>query len=131
MTFIVGFCEIHGWNRSCNGTNIYKLFSFREVIILYSIFSQAKQTLKISVLKAMEDRKDILFGQFSPELTKKDKDKAWDEIFKTAKEILQLDEKKNTQYFRDVIWQNWRRLAVVKIKSLQLFNDDLGAATLI
>lgn len=92
---------------------------FEKFIILYSIFSQAKQALKISVLKAMEDRKDILFGHLSAELTKKDKDKAWDEIFRTAKDILQLDEKKNTQYFRDVIWQNWRRLAVVKIKSIQ------------
>lgn len=77
-------------------------------------FSQAKKASKITVLRAMEDQKDILFGQFSSTLSKQDKDRAWEEIFEKAKEVLKLDDKKNCQYFRDVMWQNWRRSALVK-----------------
>lgn len=63
----------------------------------------------------MEDRKDILFGQFSRKITKPVKDEAWNEISEMAKKLSVLKEGKNAQYFRDTVWQNWRRKAVVNL----------------
>lgn len=75
---------------------------------------QSRNSAKISVLKAIENEKDILFGQFSSTLTKQDKDKAWEKIFEIAKHVMELDDTKKCQYLRDVMWQNWRRSAMVR-----------------
>lgn len=63
----------------------------------------------------IEDRKNILFGQFSSKLSKNDKDKAWDEICRNAQQLNCIDKNRQTPYFRDVTWQNWRRLSLVHL----------------
>lgn len=75
--------------------------------------SQAPDANKVSVLKAIEERKNVLFGQFTSKLMKPEKNTAWNEISELAKQLSVMKQDKSAQYFRDVVWQNWRRTALV------------------
>lgn len=73
---------------------------------------------KVTILKLILENKDTLFGQFSESLTKVDKERKWNEIADEAKALGVMGSGKAWSYLRDIIWQNWRRRAVVSLVNL-------------
>ena len=69
--------------------------------------------MKVQVLTLIRDKKDVLFGKFSSRLTKKDKDKAWEEVGEEAKALGVIGQERDAAYLRDTTWQNWRKRALV------------------
>lgn len=70
---------------------------------------------KIAFLKAIEERKDTIFGAFSATLTNKDKEKAWKEI--QAETLAQGFSKysgKAWNKLRDECWQDLRKATLRK-----------------
>jgi hypothetical protein len=74
---------------------------------------------KITILKLINDNKEILFGKFSSSLTHEIKTKKWMEITEKAKAIGIYE--KDWKYLRDTTWQNWRKRTIVSIISICIF----------
>lgn len=71
---------------------------------------------KVKVLQMIRDRKDILFGQFSPKVTKIDKTEAWDTITEEAKSLGVIPSNKDSSYIKDTYWQNLRKRTMKKVE---------------
>lgn len=71
---------------------------------------------KISILKKMREKKNVLFSQFSAEVTKSDKAREWQEICNFAKSISVVKPEKGWEYIRDVFWPNIRKGTMVSNK---------------
>lgn len=71
----------------------------------------------MTLLKAIEEQKDILFGKFSDKLSKVNKDEAWQGVAELARQLSVMKSHQSVEYFRNTIWQNWRRKAIVRFQS--------------
>uniref|UniRef100_A0A914HPS2 Regulatory protein zeste n=1 Tax=Globodera rostochiensis TaxID=31243 RepID=A0A914HPS2_GLORO len=70
---------------------------------------------RLIVVQLARTKKDVLFGQFNPSLTKRMKEQAWESVRQEA--IAAGAEglaKKDWQYVRDSIWQAAQRDAKAK-----------------
>lgn len=75
-----------------------------------------KAKSKIRVLEMIRNQRETLFGAFSPQLTKVDKNEAWDNIAEEAAKLgLIPTENKSPTYIRDTFWQNVRKRTLKKI----------------
>jgi len=73
---------------------------------------------KIAFLKAIEERKDTIFGAFSATLTNKDKEKAWKEIqSETLAQGFTKYSEKEWKKLRDECWQDLRKATLRKFDS--------------
>lgn len=87
-----------------------------------------QRKLKLCVLERVKEKKAVLFGQFSPSLTKEMRSKAWIEIGTYAKSIGVLPNGKEASYIRDVWWPNVRKLSMVsKFRFLPDLLSEEGA----
>ena len=79
-----------------------------------------KKAEKIEFLKKVLERKQILFGSFSPTLTAKDKERNWknirDELIAKGSSLAANDWKK----LSTVTWQYCRRSTVAKIDNRKI-----------
>lgn len=73
--------------------------------------------LKSAMLQKIKENKDILFGQFSDTLTKKDKSEGWKEMFEFAISIGAVKKERGWEYVRDTFWPNLRRATMVSINN--------------
>jgi len=69
---------------------------------------------KVALLKAIQERKQILFGKFSDEIDNKKKVAAWNDILLVAKSLEIVSEQREWAYVRDTIWGQWRSRALVR-----------------
>lgn len=75
---------------------------------------------KMRILNLIRDKKDTLFGAFSPKLTKIDKQDAWEEILEEGKRLGLIPSAKDINYIRDVFWQNLRKRTLKKMDESQV-----------
>ena len=68
---------------------------------------------KLTLIKLIKEKKNVLFGAFSSTLTKIDKCNAWKEIHQTASALNLVGAERDWPYTRDVLWQNIKKAAVV------------------
>ena len=64
---------------------------------------------KIAILQKIRDCKEILFGAFSPELTKQTKAGEWKKIHSFALTMGVIAKEKDFVYVRDTYWPNIKR----------------------
>lgn len=70
---------------------------------------------KLLFLSNVKDKKNLLFGKFSNELTRENKQKAWKDIVDILKvHNVALAKEKDLSYFRDTVWPNLKRYTVEK-----------------
>uniref|UniRef100_A0A6P7FL12 Uncharacterized protein LOC114328858 n=1 Tax=Diabrotica virgifera virgifera TaxID=50390 RepID=A0A6P7FL12_DIAVI len=82
---------------------------------------------KVEFLRAIRARKYILFGKFSPTLTKTLKSEHWGEVRKIALAMGLINENKQYTYCRDVLLQNLRKRAVEKLDNARKTGTGGGA----
>lgn len=70
---------------------------------------------RVTVLTLIREKKEVLFGKHSPNLTNEMKISAWREVMELAQSLDIIPIEKEWTYVRDTTWQNWRRATVVKI----------------
>ncbi|KAI3416286.1 hypothetical protein GPALN_005826 [Globodera pallida] len=76
------------------------------------------------VAQFVRENKEVLLGAFSPQLTKKMKEEAWEEVRKNAVAAGCVNlEKRNWQYVRDSLWSAMRRDRPLLL--MELFIDVL------
>lgn len=64
---------------------------------------------KIEFLKSILERKDNLFGAFSPILTKDSKSEKWKEMHAVAKSLNIISDERNWRYIWDTVWPNIKK----------------------
>ena len=74
---------------------------------------ESKNSKKIAILQKIRDSKEILFGAFSPELTKQTKAEEWKKIHSFALAMGVISQEKDFVYVRDTYWPNIKRITTV------------------
>ena len=75
---------------------------------------ESKNAKKIIILQKIRDFKKILFGVFSPELTKQTKTEEWKKIDSfDALSTVVISQEKDFVYVRDTYWPNIKRTTIV------------------
>uniref|UniRef100_A0A915IS12 Regulatory protein zeste n=1 Tax=Romanomermis culicivorax TaxID=13658 RepID=A0A915IS12_ROMCU len=84
--------------------------------------------VRLKFLAKVQENKDVLFGQFSDKLTKKDKIEKWTMILNYMRAInYPLPPNADFTYIRDTVWQNFRKRVQGKYFRLKLEASTDGA----
>lgn len=70
---------------------------------------------QVTVLRKILEEKSILFGAFSPVITKQLKKEKWTEVRDLAVACGLVTNEKDYAYIRDTVWPNLRKSTVVSI----------------
>ncbi|KAL7635350.1 UNVERIFIED_CONTAM: hypothetical protein RMT77_014417 [Armadillidium vulgare] len=73
-----------------------------------------RKSFKKELLIKIKSKKEILFGSFSPTLTKEVRSKAWIDIASFARSVHLIPRDKKWTYARDVLWPNIKKSTMAK-----------------
>ena len=85
-------------------------------------------TEKLLFLNLVKEKKDIIFGKFSDEITRETKLQAWKDIVEQLKVYVKLAADKEVSYFRDTVWPNLKRYTMEKRDKRKKTGESGGSA---
>uniref|UniRef100_A0A1I8C2Q4 Regulatory protein zeste n=1 Tax=Meloidogyne hapla TaxID=6305 RepID=A0A1I8C2Q4_MELHA len=89
--------------------------------------AEERNRARIIFLKAILERKDVIFGGFSPNLTNKDKENAWNEVKEeTLSNGIDKYSTKSWTKLRDECWQDLRKATLGKRDKKRLTGGEAG-----
>lgn len=90
------------------------------------ILKMDKNTSRQRILELIRSKKEVLFGTVSKELTVTQKSEAWRIVTEEAKKLGVFPTEKDFKYLRDVVWPNYRKRTLTKLKTSNNDNYDVG-----
>ena len=82
---------------------------------------------KVLFLTSIKERKDVIFGKFSNEISREQKIAAWKDITRILNtHDVSLAREKPYTYFRDLLWPNLRRYTMEKRDKRERTGEDGG-----
>lgn len=79
---------------------------------------EEKNILIRNFLRMIISKKVQLFDQYSPNITKESRRKAWNDVRDYAVSIGLVTNNRDTAYIRDVTWQNLRGRTMVSVNQI-------------